>query len=41
MHREDENARLGVEPADMLDRIDAAASRHRDIHDDDIRLRVL
>ena len=41
MHREDENARLGIEFADVLDRVDAAAARHRDVHDDDVRPQVL
>src|SRR5262249_53528534 len=41
MHGEDENAGLGVEFPDMLDRIDTATARHRDIHDDDIGPQIL
>jgi hypothetical protein len=36
MHGEHQDARLRVEPPDVLDRVDAAAARHRDVHDDDV-----
>ena len=41
MHREHQDAGLAVEPADVLDGVDAAAARHRDVHDDDVRPRIL
>jgi CheY-like chemotaxis protein len=41
VHREYEDACIGVELANMLNRVDAAAARHRNIHDDHVRLCIL